>query len=410
MDADIRSYRARSLQEALQLVRRDLGPDASVLETREIGSTWLGWLGTTRQVEVTASVDVTVPSRFRTSDSSPPAEAASESLSRSDPPPPSIVPAHLEDHRERLREQLDGPINQGRSLVEELAHHGPTPAVDEISPVAYELFQQLVDAEVPDAIARQLIRELHHEVAPRDWHDRMLLTARLVRLVENQLPCHGPLTVQPGYRRVIAFVGPTGVGKTTTIAKLAAHYRLRRHCRVGLVTVDTYRIAAVDQLRTYADIIDLPMEVVSAPNDMRLALNRLDNVDLVLMDTAGRSPRDEVRIHELRALLQAAQVDEVHLVLGSVASLAALTGAARQFAKVGLTSVVLTKVDEASRLGGLLALARECKLPISYITNGQNVPEDISVAESRRLAHWILGLSPSAVETARGETISVHQM
>ncbi len=104
----------------------------------------------------------------------------------------------------------------------------------------------------------------------------------------------------PGERRLVALVGPTGVGKTTTIAKLAANFHLREHRRVGLITVDTYRIAAVEQLRTYADIIDLPMEVVSTPREMRQAVERLSDLDLILMDTAGRSPRDEVKIQELR--------------------------------------------------------------------------------------------------------------
>ena len=115
----------------------------------------------------------------------------------------------------------------------------------------------------------------------------------------------------------MALVGPTGVGKTTTIAKLAANYRLREKKRVGLITVDTYRIAAVEQLRTYADIIDLPMEVVSTPREMREAVARMRNLDLVLMDTAGRSPRDEIKIQELRSLLAEAEADEVHLVLSA---------------------------------------------------------------------------------------------
>ena len=113
----------------------------------------------------------------------------------------------------------------------------------------------------------------------------------------------------------MALVGPTGVGKTTTTAKLAAHFRLHEHRRVGLITVDTYRIAAVEQLRTYADIIDLPMEVASTPDEMRQAIGRLADLDLILMDTAGRSPRDEVQIQELKSLLVEAQPDEVHLVL-----------------------------------------------------------------------------------------------
>ena len=190
----------------------------------------------------------------------------------------------------------------------------------------------------------------------------------------------------------MALVGPTGVGKTTTIAKLAGNFHLRERRRVGLITVDTYRIAAVEQLRTYADIIDLPMEVVSTPREMRQAVERLADLDLILMDTAGRSPRDDVKIQELKNMLAEAEADEVHLVLSSVNSLENLKKTAKQFADVGVTALVLTKLDEATGLGNLVPLLRSCRLPLSYVTNGQNVPDDIEAADRRRLTRGILGL------------------
>ena len=188
-------------------------------------------------------------------------------------------------------------------------------------------------------------------------------------------------------------MGPTGVGKTTTIAKLAANFRLRENKRVGLITVDTYRIAAVEQLRTYAEIIDLPMEVVSTPREACEAVSRLRNLDLVLMDTAGRSPRDEIRIQELRSMLAEAAPDEVHLVLSAAAGAKSLAATAERFATVGTTALVVTKLDEAAGLGNLLPLARQCRLPLSYLTDGQNVPDDIRVADRRDLAKMILGMN-----------------
>jgi len=190
---------------------------------------------------------------------------------------------------------------------------------------------------------------------------------------------------------VVALVGPTGVGKTTTIAKLAANFRLRENRRVGLITVDTYRIAAVEQLRTYADIIDLPMEVVSTPREMREAVARMRHLDLVLMDTAGRSPSDEVKIQELKSMLSEAEPNEVHLVLSAVAGSRSLVSTADKFASVGTTAILITKLDEATCLGNLLGLTRSSGLPISYLTDGQNVPDDIQVAQPNRLAQLILG-------------------
>ena len=167
---------------------------------------------------------------------------------------------------------------------------------------------------------------------------------------------------------------------------------MRDNLRVGLITVDTYRIAAVEQLRTYADIIDLPMEVVSTPREMREAVARMRDLDLVLMDTAGRSPRDEVRIQELKSMLAEAQPDEVHLVLSAVGGSRSLALTADRFAGVGTTSLLITKIDEATTLGNLLSLTRQCSIPISYLTDGQNVPDDIQVAEARALSQLILNV------------------
>ena len=150
---------------------------------------------------------------------------------------------------------------------------------------------------------------------------------------------------------------------------------------MGLITVDTYRIAAVEQLRTYADIIDLPMEVVATPREMREAIGRLSEMDLILMDTAGRSPRDEVKIQELKMMLQEANPDEVHLVLSSTAGARTLSKTAGFFNEVGTNGILLTKLDESTGLGNLLPLLRESSLPLSYVTNGQNVPDDIQAAD-----------------------------
>jgi flagellar biosynthesis protein FlhF len=160
---------------------------------------------------------------------------------------------------------------------------------------------------------------------------------------------------------------------------------------VGLITVDTYRIAAVEQLRTYADIIDLPLEVVATPREMRQAIDRLAGLDLVLMDTAGRSPHDEVRIQELKSILAEAHADEVHLVLSSVANPTSVRTAVEKFAEVGVTALLLTKLDEAAGLGSLLPLIRNSHQPISYLTTGQDVPHDIEPADSHKLAQRILG-------------------
>ncbi len=369
-----------------------------MLHTREVrGGLWQRLTGV-RQIEVTASATVHVPSRFADA----PDASATTRGARPEPRPVGagdaalqIPPAHEQDFRAKFRNDLKCQLDSLQSMVEDLCRRKGPAAGQDMPESLFHLFTDLIDAEVSEELARELIDHLRQGAAHSDLDDPVLLKARIGRLLEEEIHVTGPLRVTPGARRLVALVGPTGVGKTTTIAKLAGNFHLRERRRVGLITVDTYRIAAVEQLRTYADIIDLPMEVVSTPREMRQAVDRLADLDLILMDTAGRSPRDDVKIQELKSMLTEAEADEVHLVLSSVNSLESMKKTARQFAEVGVTALVLTKLDEATGLGNLVPLLRSCRLPLSYVTNGQNVPDDIEAADRRRLTRSILGMGTS---------------
>ncbi|HEV2969058.1 MAG TPA: flagellar biosynthesis protein FlhF [Pirellulales bacterium] len=384
---DVKTYRARTMQEALNLVRRELGPNAAVLQTRDVRTGGLfRLLPGMRRVEVTASADVTVPSRMpsrtREADFN---DAAGLDLS-SAPRPDS------QEYRRKFRDELQGQLTDLHSMVEDLCRRSQSSPPRDLPRSLFHLFTDLIEADVSEELARELIERIRGESPGDDLADEVLAKARIARMVEDEIQVTGPIRAEPGRRRLVALVGPTGVGKTTTIAKLAANFRLKEKRKVGLITVDTYRIAAVEQLRTYADIIDLPMAVVSTPREMRDAVARMRDLELILMDTAGRSPRDEVKIQELKSMLSEAAADEVHLVLSSTAGAASLVRTAGQFAAVGATTLVLTKLDEVNGLGNLLPLLRSCKLPLSYVTDGQNVPDDIEPADRRKLARMVLGM------------------
>ena len=189
---------------------------------------------------------------------------------------------------------------------------------------------------------------------------------------------------------VVALIGPTGVGKTTTIAKFAANLKLREKQAVGLITLDTYRIAAVDQLKRYADIIGTPLRVVSGAEDLRDAVRSMADMEFVLIDTAGRSPNDALKLNELRTVLDAAQPDEVHLVLSTTASQECVELAITEFGEVRVDKIIFTKLDEAAHLGIVLNVVRKVNKGLSYITTGQDVPDDIEVGRGKRLAELIL--------------------
>ena len=379
------------MHEALKLVRRELGADAAVLHTREVRSGMFRWLGA-RQIEVTASATVNVPRRLPARTNSVAAERSRAADRNAAVATTATAPPLEVNYRDKFRADLKGQLADLHSMVEDLCKQSENSKTHDLPESLFRLFTDLIDAEVGEDVARELIDKVRTGTSGDDLNDIVLLKARLARLIEEEIQVCDPIRVEPGERRLVAMVGPTGVGKTTTIAKLAANFRLREHRRVGLITVDTYRIAAVEQLRTYADIIDLPMEVVATPREMRAAIERMADLDLILMDTAGRSPKDEVRIQELKSMLAEAKADEVHLVLSSVASLQQMKKAAEKFARVGVTSLLLTKLDEASGLGNLLPLVRSSRLPISYVTNGQNVPDDIEPANRRKLARIVLGM------------------
>jgi len=395
---EVKTYRATTMHEALALVRRELGPDAAVLHTREVRTGWFfGLLPGVRQIEVTASTEVNVPSRLPPR-RDPDHPAPPPSTPASHPPNPTPAAPPVPESRRQDDPAISGGVQSQlsdlQSMVKQLCQRSQSEGRRDLPEELFRVFTDLIDCELSEELARELVERIRSQVPSAELADPLLVKARIARMIEEDVAVTGPIAVTPGRRRLAALVGPTGVGKTTTIAKLAANYRLKEKRRVGLITVDTYRVAAVEQLRTYADIIDLPMQVVSTPREMRDAVRQMDDLDLVLMDTAGRSPRDEVRIQELRAFLTEAGADEVHLVLSSVAGERTLMQTAERFASVGTTALLLTKLDEATGLGNVLPVLRSSKLPLSYLTNGQNVPDDIETADAGRLTRMILSMQP----------------
>ncbi len=392
---EIKTFRAKTMQEALHLVRRELGAEATVLHTRELNTGLVGRFLRGRQYEIAASADMaTTSSRSAEPLAVSQAPVATATLE------PAIDVDYSARYRDHFQQQDEQEASQGfdelHALAEQLRERSQQTPNRHLPAAIFEVYTDMIESDIDESIAQELVEQIRSDTGSEtdvDVDDRVAVQAELVRILADELTVSGPIEALPGQGRVVALVGPTGVGKTTTIAKLAANYRLRENKRVGLITVDTYRIAAVEQLRTYADIIDLPMEIVSTPREMSEAIARMSDLDLILMDTAGRSPRDEVKIQELKSMLAEAEPDEVHLVLSAVGGARSLAMTAERFATVGTTSLLITKLDEATVMGNLLSVTRKCGLPISYLTDGQNVPDDIQVAKSEKLARVILGIA-----------------
>jgi flagellar biosynthesis protein FlhF len=252
------------------------------------------------------------------------------------------------------------------------------------------LQEQAVAAEIAD----EIVGRVRDELSPAELADAEIVRETMLRHIAALIPAYAeqPRAGRPADGRplTVALIGPTGVGKTTTLAKLAAVAKLRHGRRVGLITTDTYRIAAVEQLRTYADIIGIPLRVVAAPSEMREAIASMADADQILIDTAGRSQHDRPRLAELRAYLDEADPHETHLVLSGVASRSVLERAADNFAPLRPNRLIVTKLDEAVDFGVLLGIIRRVGVSLSYVTTGQEVPDHIEPCRPERLARLIL--------------------
>lgn len=435
-EASLKTYRAGTMAEALTQVKRDLGRDAVILHTRtfRVGG-WLG-VGGRSMVEITASTGVNVvPPRERRAVEAPrdarevspapraytpgpraraapaaweggdaPAERAIEGSARSattvlEPEPerrPAPVRDALEEEVASIKRMVAQVLQCSRRTALRTDGGGGAPAMPAASmpDALFRQYLRMLEGEVAAEIADAVVGEVRDELTPAELADESIVRATAARRLAAIIPADAdtPAPQAPGDNRplTIALIGPTGVGKTTTAAKLAAAYKLRHGRKVALITSDTYRIAAVDQLRTYAEIIGLPLRVVLTPTDMASACAALSDQDVILIDTAGRSPGDAERIEELRRFIAEARPHQTHLVLSSIAGEASLLRAAERFAPVRPDRVIFTKLDEAVNYGVLFNVARRVALRLSYVTTGQEVPDHIEQGRSERLARLVL--------------------
>ena len=393
------------MYEALEKVKQQCGPDAVIVRTRSFKTGGILGFGQRNVIEITARKNThatppqpqrTAPNRIqraydaantpnrisqtnRQAPSMP--NAAVEALTKSTPP----VAA--------LNEDIKHQIYDLRSLVENLVKEQRQLHEPQMPEKLFDLYLDLIQREVGDEIARELINQTQKNLAQDQLANPNLIRQKLAGILDRMIPADGPIARNiDGKARVVALIGPTGVGKTTTIAKLAANFKLRQNKNVALITIDTYRIGAVDQLRMYAEILGVPLNVVVTPNELTDAVASARDMDYILIDTAGRSQNDQIKLRELQIFLAAANPHEVHLVLSSTAHHSNLINAAEKFHQLGVDRVIFTKLDEAVSFGVVLSVLNKLQVSLSYITTGQDVPEDIEVGNGRRMARLLLGL------------------
>ncbi|WP_010491277.1 flagellar biosynthesis protein FlhF [Paenibacillus elgii] len=419
----VKRYVVDSMPDALQKIRTDLGKDAVIINTKEIRSG--GFLGmfSKKKIEVIAATDSAAGSGQPASGKSAtatlakpvapaatslvnsPAAASAYGMQREPQPalsfpevpdvlPPSPPPqagpvAQPASVSSRAKEDtLLEEIKQMKEMMQKLSSQRMPEAAQD--PVFMELERRLLDQEIDSQMVQELLARVAEEAEAEDVpvteeFALQSLRTQLLTLLQPQ-GCKGIASDT----RIAHFVGPTGVGKTTTIAKLAAEQVLKHRRKVGFITSDTYRIAAVEQLKTYATILNVPLEVVFSPLDLNKALENLKDCDLIFMDTAGRNFRNEMYVSELNALLQSEGKSETFLVLSLTTKYKDMKAITYNFSKFKLDKVLFTKKDETDSYGAVVNLIRDFGLQTSYIANGQSVPDDIEELNERQLIDWIL--------------------
>jgi len=383
------------MQQALLLARNELGEDAVVLNTKHVRTGGILGIGGADKVELMAAIDET---QVQTVDQPRTATAVVDRLIEDDAvqyqPSQQVSQSVVEDimqptpdstHFKQLVQTSipdPAPSNSGdfirlQSEVQELSGlvRNLLSGKPQSSPGPSSLMESL---GIDEDVMRSKFSDCRNITDPED-----LASILGMRMSEYARP----LTL--GNHDIIAIIGPTGVGKTTTLAKLAAYFSLELGKSVAMVTADTFRIGAVEQLRTYARIMGIPLEIALSPEDITEGISKHADKDIILIDTVGRSQRSSEHIEELQAFINAAKPTQTHLVVSASAASQIQNEVVSSFASLSPTHIIVTKLDESPNRGCLINLPFRTGLGISCMTAGQNVPQDIEFATPNGLAHRI---------------------
>lgn len=400
----IKKYEAETETKAIMLANEELGKDAIVLNIKTIKPRGIYRFFRKATVEVTAAVDDNakkVESLLAAQKSAGIIESNIESQGQEvDQDYLRVSKASSAKGEENAIEQrLD---NLQELLVKQLSETKSSEKKEENTLVEQEqidrnqeclavVLKQLVDNEVDEEFAAQIIQEIKGTLKRETSVDN-ILTSIYQKIV---LKLGEPVLVdlENKEKKFIFFIGPTGVGKTTTIAKMASYLKLEKNLKVALITADTYRIAAVEQLRTYAGILGIPLSVVYTKDELELEKMKYSDYDLVLIDTAGRSHKNVEQKKDLEELVNTVGEEErqVFLVLSATTKYKDLIRIAENYQIYNDYNIIFTKLDETTCLGNILNIRMLTHVPLSYTTWGQNVPDDFGSIDVQSIAKKLLG-------------------
>lgn len=401
----IKRYLVSSMNEALTRIRYELGKDAVIISQRKIKKPGILGFFSKKVIEVTAAVENVKKNEDEVINS---IEAIKKVMDKGVNTNKKNIGTKFdkftndEEDEDRRVPLVENKI-QKKSLTGNVKESGsnnqnPDDIIKEMKEMKNminnimnqgkegnytksKLQVKLEDSDVNTKVIKKVMERVIH-MEDDDTSEEV----RAKMVIERMIPVS-----QVKMEGRVVLVGPTGVGKTTTIAKLAGRLSLLEKKKVGLITIDTYRIGAVEQLKTYADIMNIPFKVVFTIKEMETAVQSMSDCDVVLIDTTGRSSKNRMQISELRVFVEKANTDNIHLVISSTTKNKDIEGIVEGYKILNYNNVIITKLDETSTYGSILNILDTAKKPISYVTTGQNVPDDIKMLTAPEISKLILG-------------------
>ncbi|MGD2092837.1 MAG: flagellar biosynthesis protein FlhF [Candidatus Aminicenantes bacterium] len=423
----IKKYLVKNIEDAISQIKRDLGADAYILSRKKVVKRGKLNLSNVELIEVTAAVDIS---------KADPDDISSALLNKTyNYANHEDLQQHKEDIFTKLKPQSPSPfssvageaeISVNKEAVVELSEikNELLPLTQEMAEIKkllrttngfegynvfkgifLDLYLDLLESGVEKKLAGKFIHRLQYHTDADNIDNTRLIKQQLFNLLTSSISYPSPLKLEKGKRKVVVMVGPTGSGKTTTIAKLCSYFKLMEDKKVALITIDSYRIGAEAHLKTYADILNVPFYSVYNEKEMRFRLEKLMDRELIFVDTTGRSPNDKKGLFIMEKHLSAipAEEKEVYLILSASTKTADLYLAYEKFSIFEPAKFIFSKIDESLSLGNLFNLKMRTDIPTAYFTTGQRVPEDIEIAYPRKFAGRVfLDYNNNSIE--KGET------
>jgi len=403
----VKRYVGETAQEAMQKVKSDLGRDAIILNTRKIRKKGLAGFFTKPLVEIVATIDNDisvggmpkkvqgiVPSAQHIKEEyNNGAESFINELNANMQAVKSVQKDNTKQQQAR-RDEKELIQQDFTELKNMLGKVYDAVKVDyennKLSNIAKKYLKILEDYEVDKVIVNEIKEKIIETLDAEKQQSDAIVRNTIYNILSKYMKEPEPFSFTKG-KKVIIVIGPTGVGKTTTLAKLAANMVLTEKKKVGLITSDTYRIAAVEQLKTYCEIIGVPLSIIYTPGEIFNAIESYSDKDLVLVDTAGRSHKDKYQLMELKTLIKSSINYEVYLVISATTKFSDCIEIIKNYSFLDDYRLLFTKLDETSAFGVILNVAYITKKPISYITIGQSVPDDIEICDNGKIINCLLG-------------------